>query len=148
MGRDHACEVCHRGGMNDPGGSCDCDPRAVLVAETLVRCEGFEPHPGDIENWIDHATAVVKALDAADTPHRERLEDDFAKTRALLYDALGTIRKIAEEAEKARQPLVGIMHGPEIRSYPADPGEAHRRVCTILALTRDALIPTEGGVDA
>lgn len=67
------------------------DPRAVLVAETLIRCEGFEPHPGDIDNWIDHATAVVKALDAADTPHREeltRVGDQLQSAFSRLIDYL------------------------------------------------------------
>jgi hypothetical protein len=25
-GRDHACEYCGRGGMNDPDGKCECVP--------------------------------------------------------------------------------------------------------------------------
>lgn len=31
-GRDHSCEVCGRGGFNDPGGSCICVP--------CSKCEG------------------------------------------------------------------------------------------------------------
>lgn len=90
--QDRTAEICREAlGGTETRSSHTAEPDS---SQSGVASVPLESSHEDLEAFLNHSAPQRRA--ASPASHRERLEDDFAKTRAVLYEAIGHLRALTE----------------------------------------------------
>lgn len=127
-GRDHSCEVCGRGGFNDPDGVCECDPTEANLPQRLETEACIAAQAGDSHSAVllREAAAALRSTPEAgsarvDTfaPPDDAPDKDVARMRAY---AKWLTRDADEAAQRDGAALTRILN--RLREPASDPAHA------------------------
>lgn len=120
MGRDHSCEVCGRGGLNDPDGKCECfdSVRVALAAALGIRSKRGDGAADRLAR-IALAALGLDDFDAAVERGAEKLDYGLADGRQHAVD-------------EAREVLLAALVPPPVFDlFRAEEQSEHHPYCPL-----------------